>query len=226
MMEFKRITLMCGHYGSGKKEIAINYALKLKEAYGASVICDMDIVNPYFRTNDAVSFLKDEGVSVIAPEYANTNLDLYAPFCRGVCGGAYRAYRGGGDGGGDDDGAIALGQFYPYISKEDYEMFFVINALRPDTSSAEDVIKLIKDIEYASRCKVTSIVNNTNLSYLSSVKDIKDSLNLIDEVSNLTGIKVKYISGTEDILSELPEELKEKLFPIKLFMQLPFDAFA
>ncbi len=222
----KKINIVTGHYGSGKTEFAINYALKLKEAYGASVICDMDIVNPYFRTNDAVSFLKDEGVSVIAPEYANTNLDLPSLPSDIISVFSENSPPSVLDVGGDDDGAIALGQFYPYISKEDYEMFFVINALRPDTSSAEDVIKLIKDIEYASRCKVTSIVNNTNLSYLSSVEDIKDSLNLIDEVSNLTGIKVKYISGTEDILSELPEELKEKLFPIKLFMQLPFDAFA
>ena len=186
----------------------------------------MDIVNPYFRTNDAVSFLKDEGVSVIAPEYANTNLDLPSLPSDIISVFSENAPPSVLDVGGDDDGAIALGQFYPYISKEDYEMFFVINALRPDTSSAEDIIKLINNIEYASRCKVTSIINNTNLSYLSSVKDITDSLKLIDEVSNLTGINVKYISGKEEILSELPEELKEKLFPIKLFMQLPFDAFA
>lgn len=222
----KKINIVTGHYGSGKTEFAINYALKLKEAHGSAVICDMDIVNPYFRTNDAVSFLNDEGVSVIAPEYANTNLDLPSLPSDIISVFSENAPPSVLDVGGDDDGAIALGQFYPYISKEDYEMFFVINALRPDTSSAEDIIKLIKNIEYASRCKVTSIINNTNLSYLSSVKDIKDSLKLIDEVSNLTGINVKYISGTEEILSELPEELKEKLFPIKLFMQLPFDAFA
>jgi len=222
----KKINIVTGHYGSGKTEFAINYALKLKEAYGSAVICDMDIVNPYFRTNDAVSFLNDEGVSVIAPEYANTNLDLPSLPSDIISVFSENSPPSVLDVGGDDDGAIALGQFYPYISKEDYEMFFVINALRPDTSSAEDIIKLIKDIEFASRCKVTSIVNNTNLSYLSSVKDITDSLKLIDEVSKLTGIKVKYISGTAEILSDMPEELKEKMFPIKLFMQLPFDAFA
>lgn len=222
----KKINIVTGHYGSGKTEFAINYALKLKDFFGSSVICDMDIVNPYFRTNDAVSFLNDEGVSVIAPEYANTNLDLPSLPSDIISVFSENSPPSVLDVGGDDDGAIALGQFYPYISKEDYEMFFIINALRPDTSMAEDIIKLIRDIEYASRCKVTSIVNNTNLSYLSSVKDIKDSLKLIDEVSNLTGINVKYISGTEDILSKLPQELKEKIFPIKLFMQLPFDAFA
>ncbi|MBO7289102.1 MAG: ATP-binding protein [Clostridia bacterium] len=222
----KKINIVTGHYGSGKTEFAINYALKLKNVYGSSVICDMDIVNPYFRTNDAVSFLKNEGVSVIAPEYANTNLDLPSLPSDIISVFSENSPPSVLDVGGDDDGAIALGQFYPYLSKEDYEMFFVINALRPDTSSADGIIKLIKDIEYVSRCKVTSLVNNTNLSYLSSVKDITDSISLIDEVSNLTGIKVKYISGKEDILSKLPEELKEKLFPLKLFMQLPFDAFA
>ncbi|MBO5744059.1 MAG: ATP-binding protein [Clostridia bacterium] len=222
----KKINIVTGHYGSGKTEFAINYALKLKESHGSSVICDMDIVNPYFRTNDAVSFLKNEGVSVIAPEYANTNLDLPSLPSDIISVFSENSPPSVLDVGGDDDGAIALGQFYPYLSKEDYEMFFVINALRPDTSSADGIIKLIKDIEYVSRCKVTSLVNNTNLSYLSSVKDITDSISLIDEVSNLTGIKVKYISGKEDILSKLPEELKEKLFPLKLFMQLPFDAFA
>ena len=222
----KKINIITGHYGSGKTEFAINYALKLKDVYGSSVICDMDIVNPYFRTNDAVDFLKKENVNVIAPEYANTNLDLPSLPSDIISVFSENSPPSVLDVGGDDDGAIALGQFYPYISKEDYEMFFVINALRPDTSDSDDIIKLIKDIEYVSRCKVTSIVNNTNLSYLSSVKDITDSLKLIDEVSHLTGIKVKYISGTEDILNKLPGELKEKLFPLKLFMQLPFDAFA
>lgn len=128
--------------------------------------------------------------------------------------------------GGDDDGAIALGQFYPYLSKEDYEMFFVINALRPDTADTESILKLAKDIEYASRCRITSIVNNTNLAYLSSVKDILDSFGLINEVADKMSVPIKYISGTPDILIKLPSEYKDKLFPIKLFMQLPFDALA
>ena len=162
----KKINIITGHYGSGKTEFAINYALKLKDVYGSSVICDMDIVNPYFRTNDAVDFLKKENVNVIAPEYANTNLDLPSLPSDIISVFSENSPPSVLDVGGDDDGAIALGQFYPYISKEDYEMFFVINALRPDTSNSDDIIKLIKDIEYVSRCKVTSIVNNTNLSYL------------------------------------------------------------
>ena len=186
----------------------------------------MDIVNPYFRTNDAVDFLKNKGVNVIAPEYANTNLDLPSLPSDIISVFSQNSPPSVLDVGGDDDGAIALGQFYSYISKEDYEMFFVINALRPDTSDAENIIKLAKNIEYASRCRITSIVNNTNLAYLSSVKDITDSFALIDDVSKKMNVPVKFISGKEEILSKLPPELKNKLFPLELFMHLPFDAFA
>lgn len=222
----KKINIVTGHYGSGKTEFAINYALRLKDKFGTSVICDMDIVNPYFRTNDAVEYLKNNSVSVIAPEFANTNLDLPSLPSEIISVFSPDSPPSVLDVGGDDDGAIALGQFHPYISKEDYEMFFVINALRPDTSSAESILKLAKDIEYASRCRITSIVNNTNLSYMSSASDILDSFKLINEVSDKMNLKVKYICGKEDILNTLPDDVKDKLFPLKLFMQLPFDALA
>ncbi len=222
----KKINIVTGHYGSGKTEFAINYALKLKDSFGSSVICDMDIVNPYFRTNDAVNYLKENSVSVIAPEYANTNLDLPSLPSDIISVFSKNSPPSVLDVGGDDDGAVALGQFYPYISKEDYEMFFVINALRPDTSTVKDIMDLAKNIEYVSRCRITSIVNNTNLSYLSSKKDIEDSLKLTDEVSLAMKVPVKHISGREDILSKLDISDKEKLFPLKLFMQLPFDALA
>lgn len=222
----KKINIVTGHYGSGKTEFAINYALKLKDSFGSSVICDMDIVNPYFRTNDAIDFLSKNSVNVIAPEYANTNLDLPSLPSDIISVFSENSPPSVLDVGGDDDGAIALGQFYPYLSKEDYEMFFVINALRPDTADTESILKLAKDIEYASRCRITSIVNNTNLAYLSSVKDILDSFGLINEVADKMNVPIKYISGTPDILIKLPSEYKDKLFPIKLFMQLPFDALA
>lgn len=220
----KKINIVTGHYGSGKTEFAINYALKLKESFGRSVICDMDIVNPYFRTNDAVSYLKENSVNVIAPEYANTNLDLPSLPSDIISVFSKNSPPSVLDVGGDDDGAVALGQFYPYISKEDYEMFFIINALRPDTSDVESIMTLAKSIECVSRCRITSIVNNTNLAYLSSAKDIKDSLKLIDEVSKTMNVPLKYISGKKEVLAKLDTKDKVKFFPLELFMQLPFDA--
>ncbi len=222
----KRLNIITGHYGSGKTEFAINYAIKLKETSGSATICDMDIVNPYFRTHDATDFLKDNGIKVIAPEYAGTNLDLpslpsdiFSVF-------ADKATPCVLDVGGDEEGAIALGQYYPYIKEEDYDMFFVINAKRPDTQDVASILKLADEIQFASRCKITALVNNTNLSYLSSADDFKGSFELIDEVGKKLGVPVKYVSATPEILKKLSGIPKEKQFPLKLFMHLPFDALA
>ena len=49
----KRVTLFAGHYGSGKTNIAVNFALWLKSKVLNVKIADLDIVNPYFRTKDS-----------------------------------------------------------------------------------------------------------------------------------------------------------------------------
>ena len=222
----KRINIITGHYGSGKTEFAVNYAMSLQKNFQKTCICDMDIVNPYFRTNDAHTELEKEGIKVIAPDYAGTNLDLptlpsdiLSVFSDKDCHAVL-------DVGGDEDGAIALGQFYPYLKDEDYEMFLVVNAKRPDTQNADDIIKLAREIEIASRCRITALVNNANLSYLSSASDFDASFELLDEVSKRMNIPVKYVSSTPEILSELKNVEENKKFPLKLFMNLPFDALA
>lgn len=222
----KRINIVTGHYGSGKTEFAINYALRLKEEGKKTCICDMDIVNPYFRTHDAKSLLTDKGIKVIAPDYAGTNLDL--PTLPSDIFSIFSDKEGYAvlDVGGDEDGAIALGQYYPYLKDEDYEMFLVVNEKRPDTKNADDIIKLAREIEASSRCRITALVNNANLSYLSSAKDFDSSFELLDEVSKRMNVPVKYISATPKILSQLDERAVGEKFPLELFMNLPFDALA
>ena len=219
----KRINIITGHYGSGKTEIAINMALKLKEEHDNVVICDMDIVNPYFRTNDAKAFLEEKGIRVISPDYASTNIDIpvlpgdiLSVFTNKDC---YAIL----DLGGDDDGAVALGQFFRYLKDEDYEMYFVINSLRPDTSNIEDIKILAANIEYTSRAKITGVINNTNLSYLSEADHLADSLDFVEKAAKELGVEVKYITGTKEILRGISDP---RAMEIELFMKLPFDALA
>ncbi len=65
----KRVTLFSGHYGSGKTNVAVNYAVKLKENGLDCAIIDLDIVNPYFRTKDSAERLKRAGVETVFPAY-------------------------------------------------------------------------------------------------------------------------------------------------------------
>ena len=222
----KRINIFTGHYGSGKTEVAINFALKLKEKHEKVVICDMDIVNPYFRTNDAREFLLDKGIRVIAPDYACTNVDI--PVLPGDILSVFSDKETYAvlDIGGDDDGAVALGQYFRYMKDEDYDMFYVLNALRPLTSSVEDVSELASNIELMSRLKITGLINNTNLSYLTEVKHLPEGMELCEKAAAKLNVPISYITGTKENLALVPEKYKEKIFPIDLFMKLPFDAMA
>ena len=77
-MQHKRMTLFAGHYGSGKTNIAVNYALHLKALGERVVIADLDIVNPYFRTRDSLKELNEAGIQLVSSAFANTNVDLPA----------------------------------------------------------------------------------------------------------------------------------------------------
>lgn len=220
----KRINIITGHYGSGKTEIAINMALELKKHHTNVVICDMDIVNPYFRTNDIRQYLTEKGIRVIASDYASTNIDI--PVLPGDILSVFtdKSAHAVLDLGGDDDGAVALGKYHHYLKDEDYDMFFAINALRPDTGSVEDIRALAKNIEIMSRARITGVINNTNLAYLTDASHLTESLPLAEEAAKVLKVPLRYIAGTKDILSALPPEYKDKKMPLELFMKLPFDA--
>ena len=111
----KRVTLFAGHYGSGKTNIAVNYALFLREQGKDVVIADMDIVNPYFRTKDSTDVLESAGIELISPQFANSNVDLPA-----LPQEMYKTVQDRSkfsvlDIGGDDRGAYALGRYKPYM---------------------------------------------------------------------------------------------------------------
>ncbi|MBR5460079.1 MAG: hypothetical protein IKV53_04360, partial [Clostridia bacterium] len=160
----KRITLLFGHYGSGKTNIAINYALHLKKQFDKVAIADIDIVNPYFRTKDSEAELTEAGIKVISLPFANTNVDLPAlpPEVYGLV--QDKTTVAVMDIGGDDRGAYALGRYTPYLLEEkDYEAVFVANFYRPLTKTAEEAFEVLQEIEGACGIKMTAIVNNSNI---------------------------------------------------------------
>ena len=217
-MNLKRITLFAGHYGSGKTNIAINYALRLKKYEKNVSIADLDIVNPYFRTKDSIEILSDNGIKLISSEYANTNVDLPAlpPEIYSVVENSdtFAVI----DVGGDDRGALALGRYTPMIKNENnYNMLFVVNMYRPQTSDAKSTYEIMREIEFAGGLKFTGIVNNSNLGDETTPDDVLKSASYVKEISEMTGLDIFMTTVHEKIFDELNGKI-ENLFPIKIYV--------
>lgn len=213
-MEYKRVTLFAGHYGSGKTNIAVNYAIWLARTGKPVVIADLDIVNPYFRTKDSADDLERLGIELISPEFANSNVDLPAlpAALYGVV--QNKSRLAVLDIGGDDRGAYALGRYAPYILEEnDYEMVYVANFLRPLTRSAEEALEVMHEIELAAGIKFTCIVNNTNLGNLSDKAIVEQSDSEAKKLSKISGLPIKFTSCENTLAGEI--EL-ENVFPLTL----------
>ena len=190
-MEHKRLTLFAGHYGSGKTNIAVNYALHLAAEGKKVCIADLDIVNPYFRTKDSAKVLERSGVELISPQFANTNVDLPALPAESYRLVQDKSVYGIMDIGGDDRGAYALGRFVPSILAEgNYRMIFVANSYRPLTRTPEEALEVMREIEVACGLRFTDIVNNANLGTETTPETVLDAVPYLEELSRLSGLPI------------------------------------
>ena len=215
-MEHKRLTLFAGHYGSGKTNLAVNYALLLAKEGKKVCIADLDIVNPYFRTKDSAAVLDKAGIDLISPQFANSNVDLPALPAE-----SYRLVQdlstyGIMDIGGDDRGAYALGRYVPSILEEgNYRMAFVANCYRPLTRTPEDALEVMREIEAACGLKFTCIINNSNLGTETTPQTVLDSIPYIQRLSTLSGLPTWLHTATIEVAKGL-EGMPEPVLPLKL----------
>lgn len=215
----KRITIFAGHYGSGKTNIAVNYAIKLRETKEKVVIADLDIVNPYFRTKDSQDILKEKGVRLVSSPYANTNVDTPALPAEAYTIIHDKSVYGIVDVGGDDRGALALGRYSDGILEQnDYEMLFVINKYRYLTNDPMSTVEVMREIEDAASMKFTGIVNNSNLGDETSSQTVLNSVEYAKAVAEATGLEIKMTTVKADLYQELEGKV-ENLMPMHLYVR-------
>ena len=216
MNKFKRLTLLCGHYGSGKTNVAVNLAFYLKEQYNNVVVADLDIVNPYFRTKDSIDDFKARGIELICSEYANTNVDIPALPANMYRLTADKDITAVIDVGGDDRGAYALGRLVPEIKAENnFDMLMVINGYRPLTPDAQSTIEVMREIEEACKLKFTGLVNNSNIGEETTAEDIIKSIGYANEVSQASGLPIVMTSVKRELYDGLKDKI-DNLLPLAL----------
>ena len=216
-MKDTRVFLFAGHYGSGKTNIAVNFAFHLKAKGKRVTVADLDIVNPYFRTKDSERELRAAGIDLICSEYANTNLDIPAlpseTYSLVTRDDVYAVF----DVGGDDRGALALGRYVPAIKEEGrYEMYFVVNFARPLTPSAEDALEIMREIETAAGLSFTGIINNTNIGHETTQETVLASLEKAEHLSALASLPIVMTTVEQSLAASFTDKEIPDMFPIRL----------
>lgn len=223
MQEDKRIRVIVGHYGSGKTEFAVNYALKLAAEQKKTALVDLDIANPYFRSRERQGLLEQKGIAV----YSNTfgrditadlpaiTASIRAPLEDEACHTVV-------DVGGDESGAKVLVQFDKYF-QQNCDVFCVVNANRQETKTIDGVLSHIRRIEAVMGFSVTGLVNNTHLLRETTAADILKGYHLCTQISERIGVPLKYNCCADWLAEELRTETDNDedfhLFQIHLYMR-------
>ncbi|WP_101773712.1 ATP-binding protein [Peptostreptococcus faecalis] len=216
----KRIRIITGHYGSGKSEFSVNYALSLREKIeGKLAISDLDVVNVYFRSRGKKEFLEEKGIHVIASSVDAPTLDIPALSAEIHTPLLNKDYNNIIDLGGDKVGATVIARYRDMIDDDDYDMFFVVNANREKTQNAEEVMAYIDEIEEASKLKVTGLINNTHMLKATTLDDISRGQEVCREVSKARNIPIKFISCLAEIADQIPSDYEGEVLPLHLYLR-------
>ncbi len=221
-MTHKRITIFAGHYGSGKTNLAVSYALWLKQFHPHVCVVDLDIVNPYFRTADAKAQLSEQGVRLIASPFANSNVELPAMPTETQSIFDNESLHAVIDLGGDERGALALGRYSrALLAQGDYEMLLVANYYRPLTRTPQELAEIVGEIEGACHVPFTALVNNSNLGRQTTLENILQSASYAKDACEQLHLPLKMTSVMRSVLEQdvlLSQELAQssEVFPIDI----------
>lgn len=227
MLLKKRFNLICGHYGCGKTNLSLNLALEAAKSGQKVTLVDMDLVNPYFRSSDYATQLQQENIRIIAPVYANSNVDVPS-----LPADVYGIFDSDElvimDVGGDDVGATVLGRFSAQINALDYDLFYVINKYRNLTAEPEEAVAVLQEIERVSRLKASGLISNAHLKAETTPKTILSSLDYAEKVSELTGLECKAVTVPKRIAAEFEKEaeannVKVPVYPIDIIVKSTFE---
>lgn len=216
-----RLTIITGHYGTGKTEFAVNLALHMASRGQTVSLADLDIVNPYFRSRERKALLSERGIRLIASSQACTDADVPSlpPELHALL--DDRRLTGILDIGGDAVGARVLARYRPRIIGEDYQLLYVLNANRPEVRDVSSAVSYLRAIESVTGLVCFGIVNNTHLCGETTADDVRRGAELARGVSEETGIPVVCHVAHEALAAEL-EDLSP-LFPVTIRMKKPWE---
>lgn len=214
-----RITLFVGAYGSGKSEVSVNFALWLAQSVAAGgpaakqvTLCDLDMINPFYRSADARTVVEKAGIRLVAPEYANSNVDV--PAMPAAVFSVFTEHAGPAvlDIGGEDLGARAVSSLKPYLLRQPCDLFMVVNPYRPFTDTPEKIVKIAAELQQAAGLPLTALVHNANLLAAQDLTLLNESWPILAEAARLSGLPVAFAT----IMTEISAAARTSASPAEL----------
>lgn len=199
----KKMIVLIGNYGSGKTELALNFAIAAAARGERTELLDLDMVNTYFRLTEPGRMTRMKEIRFVSPNFANSSVETLSLPAE-----VQSAFDMDWDTvvfdvGGDAVGATALGRYHEdFVALEEgnLEVLNVVNIRRPLAGTVEKIRHLQEEMELHSRLKITGMINNTNLAQVTTPEELRDGYEMIRQVSELTGVPVKYTSGKKEML--------------------------
>lgn len=212
-------TLLLGHFGSGKTEVAVCFSLSLCTGPKRPMLLDLDFITPYYRARDVAADLTAAGVEVVLPEGDLWRSDL--PVVTPRAAQALMAYDGPvvADIGGDE-GARVVGSLHGRLQPGSYEAFMVVNPYRPGTGSPEQVARYARWLEEIARIRFTGLINNANMGPLTRPEHVLEGLEQVEAAAGLLDLPVRFSAVREDLAAQLPGL---DLLPLRLHMRPPWE---
>ena len=229
----KEVIVLIGNYGSGKTELALNFAFRAAREGKKVELIDLDMVNTYFRLTDRGNLVKSREIRLVSPNYVHASVETLSLPAEVASAFALAWDTVIFDVGGDPAGATALGRYhedFAALPEGSLKVLNVVNTRRPMAGTPEKLVHLMRDIERHSRQRVSGFVNNTNLARLACAEDLRDGYEIIREASLASGVPVLYTTRGPDLLETFLSEGHDSAFigepmPIETFMHRDWETF-
>ena len=229
----KEVIVLIGNYGSGKTELALNFAFRAAREGKKVELIDLDMVNTYFRLTDRGNLVKSREIRLVSPNYVHASVETLSLPAEVASAFALDWDTVIFDVGGDPAGATALGRYhedFAALPEGSLEVLDVVNPRRPMAGTPEKLVHLMRDMERHSRQRVSGFVNNTNLARLACAEDLRDGYEIIREASLASGVPVPSPPGRPDLLETFLSEGHDSAFigepmPIETFMHRDWETF-
>ncbi len=228
----KKVYVMIGNYGSGKTELALNFAFRAAERGERTELLDLDMVNTYFRLTERGRMTRMSEIRLVSPNFACSGIETLSVPAEVASAFAMDWDTVVFDVGGDAVGATAVGRYHQdFMDLEpgSLEVLNVVNIRRPLAGTVERIIHLQEEMQIHSRLKITGMINNTNLAQITTPAELRDGYEMIREVSLRTGVPVSYTSGKKELLDQFLSEGHDPKFigkplAIDTYMQRDWDS--